>query len=140
MKICIADCFLFWIFFRSSTIYNPFLYAGLNENFRKEFRLIIPCVFKIVQICRNRKQYTEENEYMDIGGLSSRFSQSVLLKNQTVEQRSNAENTILNDLSNTTPKIMNNSTLETLLRPIPKDDTSKIEKLASQKTPTKLIC
>ncbi len=31
---------------RSSTIYNPFLYAWLNDNFRKEFRLILPCLFK----------------------------------------------------------------------------------------------
>ena len=29
-----------------STCYNPFLYAVLNENFRKEFRLILPCCFR----------------------------------------------------------------------------------------------
>lgn len=27
----------------SSTCYNPFLYAWLNENFRKEFQLVLPC-------------------------------------------------------------------------------------------------
>lgn len=27
----------------SSTCYNPFLYAWLNENFRKEFKLVLPC-------------------------------------------------------------------------------------------------
>ncbi|KAJ8978570.1 hypothetical protein NQ317_012094 [Molorchus minor] len=27
----------------SSTCYNPFLYAWLNENFRKEFKQVIPC-------------------------------------------------------------------------------------------------
>lgn len=27
----------------SSTCYNPFLYAWLNENFRKEFKLLLPC-------------------------------------------------------------------------------------------------
>lgn len=27
----------------SSTCYNPFLYAWLNENFRKEFKQILPC-------------------------------------------------------------------------------------------------
>lgn len=27
----------------SSCCYNPFLYAWLNENFRKEFKLVLPC-------------------------------------------------------------------------------------------------
>ncbi|KAJ8938971.1 hypothetical protein NQ318_005212 [Aromia moschata] len=27
----------------SSTCYNPFLYAWLNENFRKEFKQVLPC-------------------------------------------------------------------------------------------------
>ncbi|CAN7937360.1 unnamed protein product, partial [Ixodes hexagonus] len=27
----------------SSTCYNPFLYTWLNENFRKEFKLVLPC-------------------------------------------------------------------------------------------------
>ncbi|XP_067125803.1 prolactin-releasing peptide receptor-like [Centruroides vittatus] len=27
----------------SSTCYNPFLYAWLNENFRKEFKTVLPC-------------------------------------------------------------------------------------------------
>lgn len=31
----------------SSTIYNPFLYSWLNDNFRKEFQQIIPCLFKL---------------------------------------------------------------------------------------------
>lgn len=29
----------------SSACYNPFLYAWLNENFRKEFKLVLPCFF-----------------------------------------------------------------------------------------------
>jgi hypothetical protein len=29
----------------SSTIYNPFLYSWLNDNFRKEFQEILPCLF-----------------------------------------------------------------------------------------------
>ncbi|KAG4068944.1 hypothetical protein HA402_005092 [Bradysia odoriphaga] len=28
----------------SSTCYNPFLYAWLNDNFRKEFKLVLPCL------------------------------------------------------------------------------------------------
>ncbi|KAK9712433.1 7 transmembrane receptor (rhodopsin family) [Popillia japonica] len=30
----------------SSTCYNPFLYAWLNENFRKEFKQVLPCVLR----------------------------------------------------------------------------------------------
>lgn len=37
----------------SSTIYNPFLYSWLNDNFRKEFQQIIPCLFKVCR-CLNR--------------------------------------------------------------------------------------
>ena len=29
----------------SSACYNPFLYAWLNESFRKEFKLVLPCFF-----------------------------------------------------------------------------------------------
>lgn len=32
----------------SSTCYNPFLYAWLNENFRKEFKQILPCLGALV--------------------------------------------------------------------------------------------
>jgi hypothetical protein len=39
----------------SSTIYNPFLYSWLNDNFRKEFQQIIPCLFKICP-CFNRQR------------------------------------------------------------------------------------
>lgn len=30
----------------SSTIYNPFLYAWMNDNFKKEFKLVLPCIFR----------------------------------------------------------------------------------------------
>jgi hypothetical protein len=39
----------------SSTVYNPFLYSWLNDNFRKEFQQIIPCLFKVC-LCLNRNQ------------------------------------------------------------------------------------
>ncbi|CAF3434752.1 unnamed protein product [Rotaria socialis] len=39
----------------SSTIYNPFLYSWLNDNFRKEFQKIVPCLFKVC-CCLNRRQ------------------------------------------------------------------------------------
>ncbi|XP_017779806.1 PREDICTED: prolactin-releasing peptide receptor-like [Nicrophorus vespilloides] len=40
----------------SSTCYNPFLYAWLNENFRKEFKQVLPCA-----IPSNR--YTNRDEH-----------------------------------------------------------------------------
>lgn len=40
--------FLSHLLAMSSTCYNPFLYAWLNENFRKEFKHILPCVSKRV--------------------------------------------------------------------------------------------
>ncbi|UJR30670.1 hypothetical protein I4U23_018194 [Adineta vaga] len=39
----------------SSTVYNPFLYSWLNDNFRKEFQQILPCLFKMCW-CFNRRR------------------------------------------------------------------------------------
>ncbi|CAO1418853.1 unnamed protein product [Diamesa serratosioi] len=39
----------------SSVVYNPFLYAWLNENFRKEFKQILPCIFVNISTHRERK-------------------------------------------------------------------------------------
>jgi len=44
----------------SSTIYNPFLYSWLNDNFRKEFQQIIPCLFKICR-CSDRQRSNNNN-------------------------------------------------------------------------------
>ncbi|XP_061378288.1 prolactin-releasing peptide receptor-like [Danaus plexippus] len=33
----------------SSTCYNPFIYAWMNENFRKEFKQLIPCIDTTLQ-------------------------------------------------------------------------------------------
>lgn len=46
--------FMAHAFAMSSTCYNPFLYAWLNEAFRKEFREILPC------ICLNQDQTHNE--------------------------------------------------------------------------------
>ncbi|XP_072947221.1 prolactin-releasing peptide receptor-like [Epargyreus clarus] len=37
----------------SSTCYNPFIYAWMNENFRKEFKQLIPCIDTTVQLRGN---------------------------------------------------------------------------------------
>ena len=44
----------------SSTIYNPFLYSWLNDNFRKEFQQILPCLFKVCW-CLNRRHTTHQS-------------------------------------------------------------------------------
>jgi len=31
----------------SSTVYNPFLYGWMNDNFQKEFRILLPCLFTV---------------------------------------------------------------------------------------------
>lgn len=42
----------------SSTCYNPFLYAWLNENFRKEFKQILPCLGALVAK-KSKKKYNQ---------------------------------------------------------------------------------
>ncbi|XP_050351988.1 prolactin-releasing peptide receptor-like [Nymphalis io] len=42
----------------SSTCYNPFLYAWLNENFRKEFKQILPCLGAFVTK-KTRKNFNQ---------------------------------------------------------------------------------
>ncbi|CAF1379008.1 unnamed protein product, partial [Didymodactylos carnosus] len=50
----------------SSTIYNPFLYAWLNDNFRKEFQQIVPWFFKLCVCCNTRRTIiVSEGEYCD---------------------------------------------------------------------------
>lgn len=41
----------------SSTCYNPFLYAWLNENFRKEFKQILPCLGALVT--KKKRKYDQ---------------------------------------------------------------------------------
>ena len=43
----------------SSTCYNPFLYAWLNDSFRKEFQMVLPC-FKDVSDSLPRGQWCSE--------------------------------------------------------------------------------
>lgn len=48
----------------SSTCYNPFLYAWLNENFRKEFKQILPCLEALVPKRSRRKLNQSERTGM----------------------------------------------------------------------------
>lgn len=43
----------------SSTIYNPFLYAWMNDNFKKEFKLVLPCLFRGDQDRNVNGSYTQ---------------------------------------------------------------------------------
>jgi hypothetical protein len=52
-------------FQRSSTVYNPFLYAWLNDNFHKEFRSVIPFVFKLFDWCRQLRPNGNQNNNND---------------------------------------------------------------------------
>ncbi|CAL7936183.1 unnamed protein product [Xylocopa violacea] len=48
----------------SSTCYNPFLYAWLNDNFRKEFKQVLPCFLNatIDQNPRTNEEFPHNNE------------------------------------------------------------------------------
>jgi len=50
----------------SSTIYNPFLYSWLNDNFRKEFQQIIPCLFRIC-FCFNNQRLNNSSNTTTLG-------------------------------------------------------------------------
>lgn len=45
--------FIVHVIAMSSTCYNPFIYAWMNENFRKEFKQLIPCIDSSAQIRGN---------------------------------------------------------------------------------------
>ena len=45
----------------SSTVYNPFLYSWLNDNFRKEFQAILPCLFQICSCFRGNETLSMMN-------------------------------------------------------------------------------
>lgn len=52
----------------SSTCYNPFLYAWLNENFRKEFKHVLPCFNPSKHRQMNRHCYNRSDRNTCEGG------------------------------------------------------------------------
>lgn len=57
----------------SSTCYNPFIYAWMNENFRKEFKQLIPCIDSSANIRGNiqLEQIGENAEKTNNGGTTT---------------------------------------------------------------------
>lgn len=50
MKYYFLIFFMAHVIAMSSTCYNPFIYAWMNENFRKEFKQLIPCIDSSAQL------------------------------------------------------------------------------------------
>ena len=67
----------------SSTCYNPFLYAWLNENFRKEFKQVLPCFYTSEPIAsRSRRHLSERtcngNETVQESFIPTTASQAII--------------------------------------------------------------
>lgn len=84
------------LFAMSSVIYNPFLYAWLNENFRKEFKHILPCLF--VNISTHRELKNPKNF---LNSLTRKKNDENLLRNgeKTIQEttflQANHENVMI---------------------------------------------
>lgn len=96
----------------SSVIYNPFLYAWLNENFRKEFKHILPCLF--VNISTHRELKTPRNF---LSSLTRKKNGENLIRNdgksvqETTFLQPNNENVMISietDMNNCETKDANN--------------------------------
>ncbi|XP_012347799.1 prolactin-releasing peptide receptor-like [Apis florea] len=72
----------------SSTCYNPFLYAWLNDNFRKEFKQVLPCFSKAINgyIPKSTEEFQNNKECNGNNTL-----QESLLLNETQIRNSNPE-------------------------------------------------
>lgn len=57
--------FLAHILAMSSTIYNPFLYAWMNENFKKEFRSVLPFLEKKIDSLSTSRYTAMENSNLE---------------------------------------------------------------------------
>jgi hypothetical protein len=78
------------LFAMSSVIYNPFLYAWLNENFRKEFKHILPCLF--VNISTHRELKNPKNF---LNSLNRKKNGENLIRNGNGAEKTCQETTFL---------------------------------------------
>ncbi|CAK9817977.1 Prolactin-releasing peptide receptor [Anthophora quadrimaculata] len=74
----------------SSTCYNPFLYAWLNDNFRKEFKQVLPCFTKATSTGGHDSRTGERLERrMKESNGNNTFQESLLVSN---DMRTRSEN------------------------------------------------
>ena len=89
----------FWshVIAMSSTIYNPFLYAWMNENFKKEFKTVIPFLFRF-----NRRGH------MNLNGTASQYTtvetQHSILNRSPPKER-NGKNSSANNVTRETQAV-----------------------------------
>ncbi|XP_001601972.2 prolactin-releasing peptide receptor isoform X1 [Nasonia vitripennis] len=84
----------------SSTCYNPFLYAWLNENFRKEFKQVLPC-FSRGSECDGPARLGGRSELRTCNGNEQTVQES-LLPSQMAKQYSGCEMISLEPTTNIT--------------------------------------
>ncbi|KAF7281844.1 hypothetical protein GWI33_004174 [Rhynchophorus ferrugineus] len=65
----------------SSTCYNPFLYAWLNENFRKEFKQVLPCFDASIVRVPSNSRFTNWRSERTCNG-NNETQQETLLSSQ----------------------------------------------------------
>lgn len=83
----------------SSTVYNPFLYAWLNDNFRKEFQQIIPCLFRVC-LCLNGNRNSGSIVTTTIGEGEMCYDRSSITHPLPLDGRSNGHSTRKTTLEN----------------------------------------
>ena len=86
----------------SSTVYNPFLYSWLNDNFRKEFQQIIPCLFKVCWCLNRRRSHHPSTQLTNLGDgdINDRPSTYQMPAESTIATYSQTNPTVKNSPSN----------------------------------------
>jgi hypothetical protein len=79
----------------SSTVYNPFLYSWLNDNFRKEFQELIPCVFKLCACFAHSRETRPHASYK-----STPFADTELGQDRRSSVNHGSPDTIVNGIGN----------------------------------------
>ncbi|UJR15916.1 hypothetical protein I4U23_002837 [Adineta vaga] len=106
----------------SSTIYNPFLYSWLNDNFRKEFQQTIPCLFKICSCFNNEQLNGTPSVIGEADGYNERASTYQMPRDSSIHGKPNGYN-------------MKRNTLEKIQLASIKQSSSKEEPLLASSDP-----
>ncbi|CAK9806650.1 Prolactin-releasing peptide receptor [Anthophora plagiata] len=99
----------------SSTCYNPFLYAWLNDNFRKEFKQVLPCFTKATSTGGHDSRNGErlERRMRESNG-NNTFQESLLASNEMRTRSENPASYELIALDTTTSNVSRDFEVETL--------------------------